>query len=126
MRTRFTIGRALYTAGGLDEDNYSTAPGWSDTIEPIEVYGWQPLASDMPIGSEFTHRVITSKLLLVPDVSPWHPSDKVWLSGTVTAGVFIPANPADVFYVSEDVRDFNTGPFGFKPGGAVVISRTQG
>jgi hypothetical protein len=125
MRARFTIGRARYVPGGVDADGYSRAAGFADP-EPVSVYGWQPLASDMPVGAELTRRIITSKLVLVPDVSLWQPTDKVWLYGLAIDGEFTPADPKDFYQVSEDVRDFNTGPFGYKPGGAVVIERTQG
>ncbi|WNM74105.1 head-to-tail stopper [Mycobacterium Phage Nergal] len=129
MRTRFTIGRASWRPGYVDADGYSHPAGHSDP-RPTKVYGWQPLASDMPMGAELTRRIITSKIVLVPDVSSWQPSDKVWLYGTVDdpdePTTFEPADAADFYLVSEDVRDYNTGPFGYRPGGAVVIERTQG
>lgn len=126
MRTRFTVGRSSLTAGGLDADGYTRAATYGD-VEPIAVYGWQPLASEMPVSSEVSQRVVTSKLLLVPDVSPFKPGDKVWLTGTVDdPATFAPTDIKDVFYVDEDVRDYNTGPFGYRPGGAVVLKRTKG
>lgn len=128
MRARFWVGRASFTPGTVDDDGYSVPAAHGD-IEAVKVFGWYPLASDMPVGAELTRRIVTSKIILVPDVSGWQPSDKVWLIGTVEDEDNPVAEPADLddFYlVSEDVRDFNTGPFGYRPGGAVVIERTQG
>ncbi|QFG08866.1 head-to-tail stopper [Mycobacterium phage MalagasyRose] len=129
MRARYWIGVASYTPGGVDDDGYST-PAGHGPIRPIRVFGWQPLASDMPTGAELTRRIITSKLVLVPDVSLWTPSDHVWLAGAVDdpeePTVFTPTDLGDFYRVSEDVRDYNTGPFGYRPGGAVVIESAKG
>lgn len=121
MRARFTISRARYVPSHVDPADGYSVPASYEPPELLKVFGWQPLASDMPVGAELTHRIVTSKLVLAPDVSLFQPSDRVWLFDVSDD----PSN-ADFYHVSEDVRDYNTGPFGYRPGGAVVIERTQG
>lgn len=125
MLARFTVGRAARIASTVDADGYTRPEGWG-APQPVAVYGWQPVSSDMPFGAEISFRVITSLLLLVPDTSLWHPGDRVWLRGRAFAAQFTPDDPDEPYRVSEDVRDMSTGPFGFAPGGAVVIEKVTG
>ena len=125
MRANRIVGRAARIPSTVDADGYTHPEGWGDP-QPVAVYGWQPLASNMPFGAEISFRVITSLLLLVPDVTGWHPGDRVWLHGSLDGDEFTPTDPAAVFLVSEDVRDMSNGPFGVRPGGAVVIEKVTG
>lgn len=130
MRARHVIGRARYQKATVDSDGYSHPEGYGP-IEPVWVYGVQPMASDMPVSADLYRRVITSRMILTPNPEGWAASDKVWLQGAVDPddeSRFIPADPDDAFYVSEDVRDYNMNPSrrNYRPGGAVVISRTRG
>jgi hypothetical protein len=36
------------------------------------------------------------------------------------------ADDNKTYFVSADVRDYNTGPFGFKPGGEVILEKVTG
>ena len=130
MRTAYTVGRASRIDGTVDEDGYSHPEGFGP-VEAVQIYGMQPGPSSIPIGAEVTERVITSKLLLVPDTALFAPGDRVWTDGTVeddplTGGTFTPAQPGRWYSVSEDVRDYSTGPFGYRPGGAVAIEKVDG
>lgn len=130
MRARYTMGRARYLPATVDDDGYPRPEGWGQ-IEPVRVIGVQPLASDMPVDAETYRRIVTSRLVMTPDPDDWGPSDKVWLKGAADPNDetrFIPTDPADLFYVSEDVRDYNINPSRreYRPGGAVVITRTRG
>lgn len=81
-----------------------------------EVYGWYPQASQVPFGNDdVSLRVKTSLVLLVPDVSVYKVRDKVVVPGKT-----------DPFFVSEDVRDYTTGPFGYQPGGEIVVEKVSG
>jgi hypothetical protein len=125
MLARKVVGRAQRIASTVDADGYTRPEGWG-APQPVAVYGWQPVSSDMPFGAEISFRVITSLLLLVPDTSLWHPGDRVWLHGTPDGDEFAPSHPNCFYLVTEDVRDMSNGPFGFRPGGAVVIEKVTG
>jgi hypothetical protein len=85
------------------------------------VYGWYPQSSEIPVGNdELMQRVITNKIVMVPDVSPYSPGDRIAFPGDDIT------DDESAYRVSEDVRDFNTGPFEYKPGGAIVVERVRG
>lgn len=79
-----------------------------------EVYGWYPQASEVPVGNDdVSLRVKTSLIILVPDVSPYKAGDKVSVAGKA-------------YLVSADVRDYTTGPYGYNPGGQIVVEKVSG
>lgn len=106
------IGHAKYV-GSMSVDGYPGAPAFEGTVSRPS-YGWYPLASEVPLGNnDYTQRVITSLVVGVPDVSPYKAGDLVIL--------------ADGNYVvSEDVRDFTTGPWPGSPGGVIIVEKVTG
>jgi hypothetical protein len=117
MEALKTVGHRKYM-GSMSADGYPGSP----TFEPPDdqpaneypSYGWYPLASEVPLGNDdYTQRVIASIAVGVPDVSLYDPGDLVILDG-------------EDFVVSQDVRDFTTGPFGRGPGGLVIVERVTG
>lgn len=112
MQALKTIGHAKYV-GSMSEDGYPGSPAFQPTVDR-ESYGWYPLASEVPLGNDdYTQRVISSLVVGVPDVTPYAPGDLVILNG-------------EDYVVSEDVRDFTTGPFGRGPGGVVIVEKVTG
>lgn len=104
--------------GAMSVDGYPGSPTFTppDTQPPHQypAYGWYPLASEVPLGNDdYTQRVIASIAVGVPDVSLYKPGDLVILDG-------------EDFVVSQDVRDFTTGPFGTGYGGVIVVERVTG
>jgi hypothetical protein len=113
LTATFVISHAAYT-GSTDSDGYPTGDDFDAPVQRT-VYGWYPLASRMDQSGDFDRRVVTSKVVLVPDVTPYSPRDRVVLPGS------------DVeYFVSEDFRDYTTGPFGYQPGGEIVIEVVTG
>lgn len=115
MEADKTISHAKYT-GSTDADGYPTGDAYAGAVDRL-VYGWFPLSSQLNPSMDYDRRVITSKVLQVPNVSPYSVRDKVILPGDPDG------EGARTYFVSEDVRDYNTGPFGFRPGGEVVLER---
>jgi len=104
--------------GSLSPDGYPGAPAFDppDTQPPDDqpAYGWHPMASTVPLGdNDYTQRVIASMVVGVPDVSLYAPGDLVILDGRD-------------YVVSQDVRDYTTGPFSPGPGGEVIVERVTG
>lgn len=113
MIAKYTVSHAAYT-GSIDTDGYPTGDAYAPSVDR-PAYAIYPLASQLNMTGEYDRRVITSKVLMVPDVSPYSPRDKVVLPGSDTE-----------YWVSEDVRDYNTGPFNYSPGGEVVLEVVKG
>lgn len=111
--TPYVVTHSAYT-GSTDADGYPTGDAYGAPVTRA-VYGWYPLASQLNMTGDYDRRVVTSKVVMVPDASPYSPRDKVVL----------PDSDA-VYFVSEDVRDYNTGPFGYEPGGEVIIEVVDG
>jgi hypothetical protein len=112
MEALYTISHSKYL-GASSTDGYPSTPTFASPVSRLAVAIY-PLSSQLNEGAEYTRRVITSKVVMVPDVSVYSPRDKVVL----------PAG--DEYFVSEDVRDYTTGPFGFKPGGEIVVEKVSG
>lgn len=106
------IGHAPYQ-GSTDSDGYPTGDGFGDVVQR-DCYGWYPLSSQLNPTGEYDRRIITSKVVLVPDPSVYSARDKV----------ILPTN--DEYFVSEDVRDYRTGPYGYNPGGEIVVEKILG
>lgn len=120
LSARFTIQHAKYL-GSMDDEGYATGDQFEDPVERA-VYGWYPgkggfrtsaaAASDTG-GGEYERRLITYKIVQVPDPESYSLRDKVTLGGLD-------------YFVSGDVMDYTTGPFGFEPGGEVFVERVAG
>lgn len=109
----YTITHRPYT-GSTDTDGYPTGDDYGSPVNR-SAYGFYPLSSQLNMTGDYDRRVVTSKVLMVPDVSPYSPRDKVVLPGS------------DIeYFVSQDVRDYTTGPFGYQPGGEVVLEVVNG
>lgn len=115
----YAITHAPYT-GSTVADGTAGPPQYGTAVNR-EVYGWYPQASQVPVGNDdVSLRVITSLIVLVPDASVFKAGDRIALPGGDID------DDADAFRVSRDVRDYTTGPFGYKPGGEVVVEKVSG
>lgn len=120
MQAAYTIQHATYQLGAVDDDGYPVPEGYGAAVDR-QVFGWYPQTSEIPVGNdELAQRIITNKIVMVPDVAVYHPGDRIAFPGDDIN------DDESAYRVSEDVRDFNTGPFGYKPGGAVVVERVRG
>jgi hypothetical protein len=113
VQAQYTVSHSAYT-GSTDADGYPTEDAYATPVQRA-AYGIYPLASQLNMTGDYDRRVVTSKVVMVPDVSPYSPRDKVVLPGSDTE-----------YFVSEDVRDYTTGPFGYRPGGEVVLEVVTG
>jgi hypothetical protein len=117
MRQVRTIQHAAYT-GSTDTDGYPTGDGYGTPVDR-DAYGWYPLSSQLSPAGEYDRRVVTSKVVLVPDPSVFSARDQVILPGD--------ANLSErTYFVSEDMRDYTTGPYGYNPGGEIVVEKVSG
>lgn len=117
MQARFTVAHEPYQ-GSTDSDGYPTGDAYGDPVDRV-AYGWYPLSSQLSPAGEYDRRVITSKVLLVPDPNVYSSRDRVVLPGEDDA-------TNRTYFVSEDMRDYTTGPFGYDPGGEVVLEKVTG
>jgi hypothetical protein len=100
---KYTVQHFAYT-GSTDSDGYPTGDGYATPVAR-PAYDIYPLSSQLNMTGDYDRRVITSKVMQVPDVSPYSARDKVVVPGGAE------------YIVSEDVRDYSTGPFTFRPSG---------
>jgi hypothetical protein len=117
MQALKKVGHRKYM-GTMSADGYPGSPTFvpPDTEPPHEypAYGWYPLASEVPLGNDdYTQRVISSIAVGVPDATLYAPGDLVILGG-------------EDFVVSQDIRDYTTGPWGPGPGGLIIVERVTG
>lgn len=117
MRRVRTIQHAPYT-GSTDNDGYPTGDAHGTAVDRPS-YGWYPLSSQLSPAGEYDRRVITSKVVLVPDPKVFKARDKIVLPGDG-------AEDDRTYFVSEDMRDYTTGPYGYDPGGEIVIEKVTG
>ncbi|MDP7729497.1 hypothetical protein [Mycobacterium sp. TY813] len=119
IAANFTIQHAKYV-GSLDDEGFATADNFDEPVDR-PAYGWYPgqgagtsaaSASDTG-GADYERRLITYKIVQVPDATPYSLRDKVILDGVD-------------YFVAGDVMNYDTGPFGFKPGGEVFVERVSG
>lgn len=116
LNAKYKILHQEYT-GSTDSDGYPTGDDHASAVER-KAYGWYPLSSVLEMSGDYDRRVITSKVLLVPDVSPYSPRDKVILSTDPTG---------DAYFVSQDVRDYSSGPFTSTiSGGEIILEKVTG
>lgn len=111
ITAKYTITHAAYT-GSTDSEGYPTADSYASPVDR-QVYGWSSGDSKLDDSSDYTKRYVQSVELLVPDVSPYSPRDKVALS------------VGDEWFVTA-TNDFNTGPLSYRPGGTVIIEQVTG
>jgi hypothetical protein len=108
----FTVTHNPYT-GSTVADGTQGPPTYGSAVSR-SVFGWYPQSSEVPVGDDdVSDRVKTSLIVLVPDVSVYKAGDKVTIN-------------SQAYLVSEDVRDWTKGPFGYKPGGQIVVEKTSG
>ena len=117
MEALKTVGYRKYL-GSMSADGYPGSPAFTppddQPAEDRPAYGWYPLASEVPLGNDdYTQRVIASIAVGVPDATIYAPGDLVILDGRD-------------YVVSQDVRDYTTGPFDRGPGGLVIVERVTG
>lgn len=110
MIAKYTVQHSVYT-GSTDADGYPTEDEFEDPVDR-PAYGLDPLSSRLDMTAEYDRRVITSKILGVPDPSVYSARDKVVWYGVA-------------YFVSEDMRDYRTGPFSEGPGGEVILEKLQ-
>jgi hypothetical protein len=118
LPTPYTIQHAVY-AGDVDDDGRTTAPIYGDPVDR-KVMGWYPRSSQVPVGDELALRVMSGIIIMVPDVTPYSAGDRIAFPGADID------DDEQSYRVAEDVRDFNNGPFGYKPGGEIVVERVRG
>jgi hypothetical protein len=113
LTAKYTVQHSPYT-GSTDSDGYPTGDAFGAAVSR-PAFGWYALSSVLNPTGDYDRRVVTSKVLMVPDVSPYSPRDKVVLPDSDTE-----------YWVSQDVRDDTTGPFAYQPGGEVVLEVVTG
>jgi hypothetical protein len=111
MIAKYTVQHHVYT-GSTDDDGYPTGDEFAAPVDR-PAYGLEPLSSRLDTSGTYDRRVITSKVMGVPDPGLFSPRDKVVWYGAA-------------YFVSEDVRDYTTGPFSRGPGGEVVLEVVTG
>jgi hypothetical protein len=117
MQAKFVVSHAKYT-GSTDSDGYPTGDAYGTPADRL-VFGWYPLSSQLSPAGEYDRRVVTSKVVLVPDPTVFSPRDQVVLPGADDVS-------ERTYFVSEDMRDYTTGPFGYRPGGEIVLEKVSG
>lgn len=111
MQAKYTIAHQVYQ-GSSDADGYPTGDTYAAAVNR-PAYGIYPLSSQLDPSMEYDRRIITSKVVGVPDTSVYSARDKVTLNG-------------EEYFVSEDVRDYTTGPFTPGPGGEIILEQVSG
>lgn len=106
--------------GSTDADGYPTGDNYEDTAQLRDTWGSYPLSSQLSPAGEYDRRVITSKVLLVLDPTVYSPRDRIAFLGDDID------DDTKAYFVSEDNRDYSTGPFSRTPRGEVVIERVTG
>lgn len=125
MDAAYVIQHASYT-GSTDSDGYPAGDAYAAAVER-PAYAIYPLSSQLNLSGDYDRRVITSKVVMVPDVSVYTPRDQVVLPVPVGETLI-----NRTYFVSEDVRDYSSGPFGFEPSntaaafGEIVVEKVTG
>lgn len=125
MQAKYTVLHAKYT-GSSDSDGYPAGDAYDASVER-SAYAIYPLSSQLNPSGEYDRRVITSKVVMVPDVSVYAPRDQVVVPVPVGDSL-----TSRTYFVSQDVRDYSAGPFGFKPSsdatmfGEIILEKVTG
>lgn len=106
--------------GSTDSDGYPSGDTYGAVVER-DSWGWYPLSSQLSPAGEYDRRVVTSKVVLVPDPTVFAPRDRIALTGGDIT------DDAQSYFVSEDMRDYSTGPYrdDFECG-EIVIEKVSG
>lgn len=120
MRRVVQVQHAKYL-GNTDSDGYPTGDAYESTPTPRDSFGWYPLSSQLSPAGDYDNRVITSKVLLVPDPAVFAPRDQIVLPTPASQ-----TQDERTYFVSQDVRDYTTGPYGYDPGGEIVVEKVTG
>lgn len=115
---RYSVGHHAYSTASQDEHG-NDVPVFTPALDrpgtPRKVYGWStPDTTEPPLAGH--DRVIVDVELLVPEGFPAKPRDVIDL----------PAGPSGQFEVVGEVRDYNHGPFAWRPGSVVNLRRVDG
>jgi hypothetical protein len=104
-----------------EDEGYPNADTWGDLVEQ-PAYDWYPgqgsgtsaaSASDTG-GTDYERRLVFYMIVQVPNPEVYSLRDKVIIEG------------AGEFFVAGGVMNYNTGPFGYQPGGEVFLERITG
>lgn len=114
ITAKYTIAHAKYQSGGDDNDGYPSADSYDPAVNRA-VYGWYPMSSQMDPNADYNRRVTDHKAVLVPDPTVFTVRDQITFPGDDTP-----------WFVSEDIRDYTTGPFGFTGAGEIVVEKISG
>jgi hypothetical protein len=115
VKQTVTIQHAKYqTGGGDDNEGYPNADSY-DAAVSRDVFGWYALSSEMSPSADYNRRVIDHRAILVSDTTVYTVRDQIVFPGDDTP-----------WFVSEDVHDYTTGPFSYRPGGEIVVEKISG
>jgi hypothetical protein len=96
-----------------ENDGYPNGDTYDDP-EPRDTFGWYPLTSQINSDADYDRRVIDKRVVMVPDATVYTVRDQITFPGD------------DIWFVSEDLRDYTTGPFPYRPGGEIVVEKITG
>jgi hypothetical protein len=100
--------------GPDDNDGYPNGDTY-DTPITRDTFGWYPLSSQVSSDFDFDRRVVDKRVVMVPDATVY----------TVRDQITFPTDDKP-WFVSEDLRDYTTGPYGYRPGGEIVAEKVTG
>lgn len=113
MRASYPIKRWAYEGGGLD-DYGSEIERWSETAENLLIFGANK--AEVEEDAESPAFLVITRRLLIPAKQNWNPRDRVEL----------PDEPGFLYEVEGVQMDSARNPFGWNPGGTLLIRRTDG
>ena len=109
------IQHAKYQSGSGDEnDGYPNADSYDPPVSR-DTFGWYPLTSQMSQDGDYNRRVIDHRVVMVTDATVYTVRDQITFPGDDKP-----------WFVSEDLRDYTTGPFPYRPGGEIVVKKVTG
>lgn len=115
MRAALTVGHRVYTPGATDAHG-NAADAWAPAVD-LKVFGVAPRSSDEPNAGR--DEVVTGLSVLAPAGTVVGPLDLLVL------GDDLPAWSGE-WKVVGDLADWTRGPFGFKPGVVIHLTRAEG
>lgn len=110
LQASIPVTHAAYL-GSADDEGYPAGDDFGTPVSRLAyaVYSRSGrTSSEMSTSADFERRIVTAKLMLVPDTTVYSPRDQVVLPGSGSADT-------RTYFVSGDVLDYSLGPFGFKP-----------
>lgn len=109
--TPWTIEVLPYVAGPADSHG-NVSEGWADPIT-YAVYGWAPLEASSEPAESGRDAVVTTLQVLAPADVQVTPRDRVIVDGITYEVIGQPA-------------DYTHGPFDWRPGTRIALSRVEG